>query len=100
MDCSLARIPACMPAGGSEFAQRLCANSVMRLSNDLDSDNRAFQRHKRPTVVDIFAASCDTFFGTLFRSHGAIKIDLVPPLGSLREDTDVVWQDFNESPGN
>ena len=89
-----------MPAGGSEFAQVLRVNRVLRFSSDLNSDHRALQRHKCSSVVDVLTPTRYTFLSTLFCAHGPINIDLMRAFGGLRKKAHMVWLDFDKSPGN
>src|SRR2546426_5212399 len=98
MGHSSAPIPACMPAADLEFAQKLCASCVVHLSSDLNSDHRAFQRHKCSAIIDVIATSGHPFLSTLFRAHGPIDIDLMRAFCCLRKNADIVRLDFNKSP--
>src|SRR5256885_8805433 len=93
-------IPACMPAGVWEFAQRLCVSRMVRLSADLNSNHRAFQGHKCSSVVDVLATARDTFLSTLFRAHGTIDIDFMRAFCCFRKNAHMVRLDFDKSPGN
>ena len=80
MGYSSVPIQACIPAAAWEFAQKSCANRVVRFSTDLNSDHRALQGHKCSAIVDVLAAARDTFLRTLFRAQG--PIDIFKLLGS------------------
>src|SRR5947209_389516 len=98
MGHSSAPMPACMPAADLEFAQKLCANWVVDLSSNLNSNHRAFQRHKCSSVIDVFATAGHTFLSPLFRAHGPIDIDLMRTFCCLRKNADIVRLDFSKSP--
>src|SRR5256886_13872263 len=100
MGYSSVLIPVGMPAGGSEFAQELRVNRVLRFSSDLNSDHRALQRHKCSSVVDVLTPTRYTLLSTLFCAHCPIDIALIPAFCGLRNKGHMVCLDFDKYPGN